>query len=368
VKADVHLTDKTRVLFMTHQLARWKYGGVETQMIKTVETINSLSSEFQCSLFHPWEDNVEDFDIAHIFNPRAFPIESLYIGDFVKSRNLKLVTTPIFYHRSNISNQNGGGFAPMLIEKASGDFRRLLKMRQFAFADPYNHVGQLLKRSDLVLPNTTDELNLLLEFFDLPRERVMLVPNATDLAFADGDPKLAELAFGVKDYVLFVGRIEPQKNILRLIKAFKDARLDTKLIIVGKTIDQRYADLCRSEANEDVVFFGEIGHDSDLLRAAYKAAKVVALPSYYETPGLVGLEGGLAGANIVITEHGGPKEYFGDLAHYVNPSSTESISKALVAAYNSPRNSALSSVIAMKYSWEAVAKKTLEAYRSLPKG
>jgi glycosyltransferase involved in cell wall biosynthesis len=365
VKADVSLTGKYRVLFVTHQLAKSKYGGVETQMLKTMEAVNSTSTRYECSLFHPWDDDINDFDLVHIFNPRAFPLEALYFGNFAKNHGLRLVTTPIFYHRASISHEKGRGFAPILIEKFSGDFRRLFRTRRFAYADPYNHLGELLRRSDLVLPNTVDERNLLLEFFDLSEDHIFQVPNATDMSFAEGDPALAQKTFGAKDYVLFVGRIEPQKNILRLIRAFKRAKLGTKLIIMGKTIDNRYAADCRAEASSDVIFAESIDHDSEMLRSAYKGAKVVALPSYYETPGLVGLEGGLAGANIVITRYGGPQEYLRDMAYYVEPTDEKSIQTALERAYRTARTDRLSRHIAANYNWEVVGQKTAEAYRMI---
>ena len=89
------------------------------------------------------------------------------------------------------------------------------------------------------------------------------------------------------------------------------------------------------------------------------------MPSYYETPGLAALEGGLEGSNVVITRIGGTREYFGELADYLNPYSIESIRKALVRAYDRPRSDKLQKRILKNFTWDLAAKKTIEAYKSV---
>ena len=87
--------------------------------------------------------------------------------------------------------------------------------------------------------------------------------------------------------------------------------------------------------------------------------------SNFETPGLVALEAGLAGCNIVITNQGSTKEYFRNHAFYVNPSSITDLKKQLKIAFEQPKSSELKKIILENYTWDKVAEETLRAYRQI---
>jgi hypothetical protein len=99
------------------------------------------------------------------------------------------------------------------------------------------------------------------------------------------------------------------------------------------------------------------------LASAYAAAKVHALPGWFETPGLSTLEAAAAGCNIVTTDRGTAREYFGDLAWYCDPRLVESIRSAVLAAYQAPRADRLRELVRERYSWPRAAESTLEGYR-----
>jgi len=89
---------------------------------------------------------------------------------------------------------------------------------------------------------------------------------------------------------------------------------------------------------------------------------VFALPSLFETPGIAALEAGLAGARIVITPHGGTREYFGDKAIYVDPYSVHAIRRGLQDAFAHAPSEDLSHHIAARYLWKHVASRTRDIY------
>ena len=71
---------------------------------------------------------------------------------------------------------------------------------------------------------------------------------------------------------------------------------------------------CRARGRRRGPMAGGRDHDDPLLASAYAAARVFALPSWFETPGLAALEAALAGARWSITPFGCTREYFGDHA------------------------------------------------------
>lgn len=354
-----------KVLFVTHQLSFNKYGGAETQILKTLEKINKLeNNSFKVKLYDMWTDSIEDYDIVHIFKPTAFPIESYSIAKYAKDNGVKVVVSPIYYFH-NISKNMSEMIINSLKERIILCRKYTSKTSPLTYLDPYRHSENLFMISDAILPNTYEELKLLKKVFDIPNEKCHIIPNGVDLEFKYGNSSYFNKNYGLDNFILFIGRIEQRKNVLKLIQAFVKSNIDTSLVIIGKVIDTEYYEECRRSSNKKVIFLSPIPHDSELLKSAYKAAKVVALPSECETPGLVALEGGLAGASIVITEIGGTKEYFGKYSRYVNPSNEEDIKKALIEAYKSPKSNYLSTQIEKNFTWEKVAEMTTNVYKNI---
>jgi len=94
-----------------------------------------------------------------------------------------------------------------------------------------------------------------------------------------------------------------------------------------------------------------------------KHARVLAMPSMVETPGLVALEAGALGTPLALTEVGSTEEYFGDKAHYCDPMRVESIANAVKEAWNDDRD--FSEEIKEKYNYEKAAKELKDVYQSI---
>lgn len=353
-----------KVLFITHQNALSSYGGAETQILKTMEYINAKNVNINVKLFDMWHDNINNFDIVHIFNPIMFQTESYLLANYAKSNGVKVVVSTIFYysnHKMGTENSVAKFFNNIALY-----LRKPLSTSNYSkYLDYYRYFSNTLKMSDMLLPNTIEEKNLLSKFFDVSKNNISIVPNGVDLEYEQGQPELFSKKYGYNNFILFIGRIEQRKNVLNLIKAFVDSNLDTKLIIIGKSLDPDYLKSCKSVSNQNVVFLPPIPHGSDLLKSAYKSAKVFTLPSYYETPGLAALEAGLSGTNLVVTKKGGTREYFDNFAWYVDPSNVTSIKQSLIDAYNTPNTSNLSNHIRNNYTWDIVADKTIKAYNTI---
>ncbi len=212
-----------------------------------------------------------------------------------------------------------------------------------------------------MLPNAIAELDMLINDFEISPNRAYIIPNGADSLFEHSDGAEFKRKYGLQDFVLCVGRIEPNKNQLMLIRAMKGSGLP--LVLIGKCGDKEYLKRCLNESKSEVKFLEAMPHSD--LRSAYGAAKVHALPSWRETPGLVSLEAGLAGCNVVVTNRGSTEEYFRDLAFYCEPDDVSSIRSAVIRAFNAPRTRDLADHIFKNYTWEKAAEKTLDAYKSI---
>ena len=108
-----------------------------------------------------------------------------------------------------------------------------------------------------------------------------------------------------------------------------------------------------------------LGNDSAMLASAYAACEVFALPSLFETPGIAALEAGLAGAKIVITPHGGTRDYLGAMATYVEPDDEGSIRQGIEVALRTAKDTKLKEHIAGKFLWKHVAAQTGAIYKEV---
>jgi glycosyltransferase involved in cell wall biosynthesis len=177
---------------------------------------------------------------------------------------------------------------------------------------------------------------------------------------------LFEREYGIKNFILSVGHIGPErKNYLRLIEALE--RIDHPAVIIGRVEDTPSGRACleRASRNPRLLIIDAIPHDSMLLASAYAACDVFVLPSQFETPGIAALEASLAGAKIVITPVGGTKDYFGNDAVYVEPTSTESIANGIEASLKNKKDNLLRTRIQKEFLWEKVGEKTKQVYENI---
>ena len=135
-----------------------------------------------------------------------------------------------------------------------------------------------------------------------------------------------------ESFCLFTGTMtQPRKNVPRLIEAAKKYSFQLKLVgnIGNVESEKTLRKIIGDASNIDLIGFVSDEELSNL----YSRAKVFALPSINEGVGLVALEAAMHECNIVITNLGGPKEYYpAGLAQTVNPYSIDDIGKAILRA------------------------------------
>jgi len=98
---------------------------------------------------------------------------------------------------------------------------------------------------------------------------------------------------------------------------------------------------------------------------ACAAARVHVLASWWEESGLAALEAGVAGCNLVMTQNGPAREYFGDACWLCDPADPQSIRTALREAYAAPRQTKLSAIVREQFTWERAADALLVAYQEI---
>lgn len=227
--------------------------------------------------------------------------------------------------------------------------RRLLRFRD---ATRY-----LLDTVSVILPNGRAELAEIENRFGPVRASV-IVPNAVD-AEEFRPPLPGEVV--AREGVLCVGRIEPRKNQLGLIRALRGSGIPLTLVGRAGRFSSRYYRQCRREAGREVTFLDQ--RSPRELRELYRHACVHACVSWYETPGLASLEAAACACPIVVTEGGCTREYFGDHARYCRPDDPATILGAVEASFEHGPPRSLADDVLSRYSWEHAAEATARGYR-----
>ena len=209
----------------------------------------------------------------------------------------------------------------------------------------YKNIKDSIKDSSAIITVSETSKNDLLELFDVDQDKIHVTyqPLALD-APAVGEKELIEILnkYGLKckDYVLFVGAIEPKKNIGRLLEAYASIDTDMPLIIVGKK-----GWLWKGEIGKIERLFGRKQKKVKLLeyvtsndlKYLYTGAYCFVFPSLYEGFGLPPLEAMAFGCPVITSNVSSLPEVCGEAALYVNPYDTSDIQKNIEKLINDPQ-------------------------------
>ncbi|RTL45815.1 MAG: glycosyltransferase family 1 protein [Candidatus Melainabacteria bacterium] len=210
--------------------------------------------------------------------------------------------------------------------------------------------------ADILLPNSQLEKECIIRELGTTTPQ-MIVPNSADRNIF----RITEPWQNRKNSVAYCGRIEPHKNQLNLIRAAKSINVPLTIVGPSHPHHQHYYDTCVREAQGADIKFLALQKQEDLV-ALYNSVKVHAVPSWFETTGLVSLESALCGCGVVSTNQGFAREYLGDHVEYCHPNDIQGIARAIQAAFQRPPNQEFINHIKEDFCWERTAEATSNAY------
>lgn len=186
--------------------------------------------------------------------------------------------------------------------------------------------------------------------------------------------------YGIRQpYLLFVGVIEPKKNLDRLIEAFallrKEQRIDEQIQLVlagGKgwfcePIEQKIAEL---QFETSVILTGFVPDDA--LPLLYSGAEAFVFPSIYEGFGLPVVEAMSYGAPVITSNVSSLPEIAGNAAIFVTPTAPESIAEGIKSVLKNPEKreqmKEAGRLRAQHFSWPRTAEETYRVYQEVFRG
>jgi len=241
----------------------------------------------------------------------------------------------------------------------------------------------MAKKANQIITVSNSTKKDLEEIFKCPEEKIKVIYSGLDSRFFEENETPRERIlekYGIKEkYILFLGTIEPIKNITRLFQAFKifkekqikeRGRCSHKLVMAGKAgwLSNENKQIAKDLGIlKDLVFTGYVIGDE--IVPLFKQADFFVMPSLYEGFGTTVLEAFATGTPAVVSNVSSIPEIAGEAAELVNPLDTKNIAEAMLkfaddeGIKNAYREKGKKQ--AEKFNWEKCARETLEVYKSL---
>lgn len=239
-------------------------------------------------------------------------------------------------------------------------------------------IDRAVRQADQIIAVSQATKDDLIRLLNVPESKITViwegiagyfrVLDAADVAAALTPYRLLD------DYLLFVGTIEPRKNLPGLLQAYSMLRARykdlPKLVMVGHKgwlSEDTFQAIKDLRLQKEVIWLE--GVPDGVLPALYNGARVHLLPSLYEGFGFPPLEAMACGTPTLVSDRGSLREIGGDAAIYVDPTEPESIADGIetllhdTGLYQTMRDRGLSHV--QKFNWHTAAAKTLEVYKKV---
>jgi glycosyltransferase involved in cell wall biosynthesis len=343
-------------------------GGDTVQVSETARHLIALGVSVDIKLTNEMIDYTQ-YDLLHFFNITR-PADILH--HINKSKKPYVVST-ILIDYSEFDKRYRKGLSGLMLRFLSPDFNEYIKTLarvilkkdklvswSFVLTGQRRSIKKILKGASIILPNSNSEYNRLKNCYSSNINYSIVCNGINKKVFQSNYETQKD-----ETLVICVARIEGIKNQLNLVKALNNTCY--KLVLIGSPAPNQlsYYYECRKKAAANITFINHLPQQE--LLQYYKQAKVHVLASWFETTGLSSLEAAAMGCNVVITNRGDAKEYFGDDAFYCDPSSPTSIYNTIEQASQQRAKKQLQERIATSYTWNEASLQTLNAYNKILK-
>jgi glycosyltransferase involved in cell wall biosynthesis len=241
------------------------------------------------------------------------------------------------------------------------------------------HLEKVVKHADAIITVSDTSKGDIIRLFGVEENRIHVHYIGRDDNFrkiTDGSllPE-ARRRYGLPEkFFLFVGTLQPAKNVGGLINSFelfsRKTGSDYKLVIVGKygwmfdDIKVKLDRLCRNRLG---IHLGYVKNED--LPAIYNLSRALVLPSFYESFGIPILEAMSCGTPVICSRTSAMPEIAGNAGLYVNPHDVNELAEAMLAVSQDEDLYTKLSAQALHrsnlFTWEETARKTLALYRAL---
>ncbi len=344
-------------------------GGDYVQLLRMRETLEQLG--FECLISPGLDPMPAGIDIVHLFNTTRIHETCLQYRE-AKQRGIPAVLTPIWHSMREMRR-----FYARLYKMPVFPIWKYMAAKELFYARRSGHPifpdatmryrelqREVIGGVDMVTANSEAELEIMrAELGVEPRAARVTAP----LFEAGPIPMGSRQTSAAKEKrdLVCAGRIEPRKNQLSIIRAFKSlGRGDCRLLLFGSMSGAHpgYERAVRKELDPGwVEYCGYVTPEE--LNLAYAEAKAVILASYFETCGFAGMEAIAMGAQLCVSDTPYTRSFYEGHAVFCDPFSIPSIRAGIEGVLEAPAPELNGFLRA--FSRETVLRETREVYQCL---
>ena len=370
-------------------LARGMKTGVEEYTSNILANMLSLNKNIEYKLFYNGYKKIElDCDWLKFPNvelrqyriPNRFLDTSLYFFNYPKIDKLLKEVDVFFSPHIFLSSVSKKCKSVMTFHDLSFE-----KYPEFYSASKnYWHFSmnpkKQARKADKIIAVSESTKNDLVGLYNINPEKIKVIYSGINSVFSiqysvSSISKIKKKYNLPEKYILYLGTLEPRKNIVGLIKAFemfkrrRHSRMspaeDYKLVIAGSK-GWLYRDIFKTVKNSpvknDIIFTGFI--DDEDKSILYSQAELFVYPSFYEGFGFPPLEAMACGTPVITSNFSSLPEAVGDAAIMINPYNLDELYRAMETVLNDDK---LKDTLikkgfkqAKKFSWQKCARETLD--------
>jgi glycosyltransferase involved in cell wall biosynthesis len=361
--------------------------GVGAYTYNLIQNLSQLDKENRYVLFYSHHLNVRS-SIPKIENPnfesRFFRIPNKLLnlcwGTIKLPKINWLVGKVDLYHSPNYNlNMLSRGKSVMTIHDLN-----FLAYPQFTLPSGRWHYAFKIKsyarKVDAIIADSFSTKNEIIKYLKIPEEKIQVIHLGCSPAFrplAEGErSEETKEKFKIKgDYVLYVGTLEPRKNLRGLIQAYTQCKAKKDFLLVlaggkGWKYEHIFRLVDKLQLQDRVIFTGYV-EEADL-PGLYQCASLFVYPSFYEGFGLPPLEAMACGLPVIVSNTTSLPEVVRDAGIYVDPNDVEQIAFSIDTVLS---DSELRRILIQRgleraklFSWEKTAKATLQLYEQVVEG
>lgn len=240
-------------------------------------------------------------------------------------------------------------------------------------------LNKTVKRADRIITVSEFSKNEILTFYKYPEKNIVVIPNGVDTRIFNTDISGERIVsvkkhYGLNDkYILYLGMIEPRKNIEKLIQAYYIASYgkDFPQLVIAGGKGWLYESIFKTakelDIDDKIIFTGYV--QDELKPALIAGAHFFCFPSLYEGFGMPVLEAMACGVPVLTSNVSSLPEIAGDAAVLIDPLSVEDIAKGLNDICHDAElreNCVKRGLERVKiYDWQIIAERTYEVYKEV---
>lgn len=357
------------------RLLGYRMGGISEYTRQLIDALAVLDTETAFTILHRYSDNKtytpsKNFRRANLYTPAHHRFERVALSVELAPYRLGLLHSPDF-----IPPYRGAQKHVITIHDL-----HFLRYPEFQTSDSLRYYAQQIHaavaHADHIFAQTEGTRQEIVGRLNVPSDKVTVHLLGVNPAFQVLDTATVaacrERYRIPKNYLLFVGTIEPRKNLPGLIEAYQQLKARYQdmppLVIVGHTGWNAEPSLqAMKTAGNSVIWLQGVPFED--LPALYNGAMLLVLPSFHEGFGMPAVEAMACGTPVVVARRGSLPEVVGEAGVYIDPEDATAIAHAIATLLDDSQRAADFIQKGLKranqFTWAHTAQIALNVYRNV---